>query len=73
MTIIDINTYNDNSNDNNNNNDLRELFYCRNPGDARVKIGSDREAVTSLPSPKWRCRRDPWFKIAVLREGTLQN
>ena len=31
---------------------LRELFYCRNPGDARVKVGSDREAATSpaLPS-----------------------
>ena len=26
---------------------MRELFYCRNPGDARVKVGSDREAATS--------------------------
>ena len=29
-------------------NNLRELFYCRNPGDARVKVESDRE-VASRP------------------------
>ena len=27
---------------------LRELFYDRNPGDARVKVGSERN-VASLP------------------------
>ena len=37
---------NDNVNPN-----LRELFYCRNPGDARVKVGSDREAATSPVAP----------------------
>ena len=26
---------------------LRELFYCRHPGDARVKVGSDRQAASS--------------------------
>ena len=30
---------------------LRELFYCRNPGDARVKVGSDWEAATSPIRP----------------------
>ena len=30
---------------------LRELFYCRNPGDARVKVGSDREAASSPIAP----------------------
>ena len=34
------------------NDNLRELFYCRNPGDARVKVGSDREAASSPKSPK---------------------
>ena len=29
--------------------DLRELFYDRNPGDARVKVGSERK-VASSPS-----------------------
>ena len=32
---------------NNNNNNLRKLFYLRNPCDARVKVGSDREAASS--------------------------
>ena len=30
---------------------LRELFYDRNPGDARVKVGSERQAATSPNSP----------------------
>ena len=30
--------------------DLRELFYDRNPGDARVKVGSEREVASS---PNW--------------------
>ena len=29
------------------NNNLRELFYDRNPGDARVKVGSERQAASS--------------------------
>ena len=30
---------------------LRELFYDRNPGDARVKVGSERKVVSSPPAP----------------------
>ena len=52
---------------------LRELFYNRNPGDVRVKVGSDREAATSPDAAKPRCGQDPWFQIAVMRGGTLQN
>ena len=36
---------------NDNNDNLRELFYDRNPGDARVKVGSERQAATSPASP----------------------
>ena len=39
------------NNNNNSNNNLSELFYCRNPGDARVKVGSDREAASSSSRP----------------------
>ena len=31
---------------------LRELFYDRNPGDARVKVGSERQAARSSSSQK---------------------
>ena len=31
--------------------DLRELFYDRNPGDARVKVGSERKVATSPRRP----------------------
>ena len=37
-------------------NNLRELFYDRNPGDARVKVGSERKFATSLQAPKFRRR-----------------
>ena len=40
------------SNDDNNDYDLRELFCDRNPGDARVKVGSERQAATSPASAK---------------------
>ena len=30
---------------------MRELFYDRNPGDARVKVGSERKFASSLPAP----------------------
>ena len=43
ITIIDA--------DVNTNVNLRELFYDRNPGDAHVKVGSDREAASSPISP----------------------
>ena len=53
------NNYNNNNNNNNNNknnnnnmyDDLRELFYDRNPGDARVKVGSDWEFASSPARP----------------------
>ena len=45
-------------------NDLRELFYCRNPGDARVKVGSDREAASS---PDRLTARD--VKIGIYHMG----
>ena len=46
------NSNNNNNNDNDNNNDnLRKLFYWRNPCDARVKVGSDREAASSPQAP----------------------
>ena len=32
-------------------NKLRELFYDRNPGDARVKVGSERQAASSHSRP----------------------
>ena len=33
-------------------NKLRELFYDRNPGDARVKVGSERKVATSPGAAK---------------------
>ena len=32
---------------------LRELFYDRNPGDARVKVGLDREFASSRARPSF--------------------
>ena len=32
---------------------LRELFYDRNPGDARVKVGSERQAASSPTGPSF--------------------
>ena len=34
---------------------LRELFYDRNPGDARVKVGSERKFASSPARTKFRC------------------
>ena len=42
-------------------NNLRELFYDRDPGDARVKVGSERQAATSPARAELRCRRDRLF------------
>ena len=39
--------HNDDDKNDNNNNNLRELFYDRNPGDARVKVGSERKVASS--------------------------
>ena len=52
---------------------LRELFYDRNPGDAPVKVGSDREFVSSPNSAKLRIRGDRGLLYTLLRGGTLQN
>ena len=30
---------------------MRELFYDRNPGDARVKVGSERKVASSPKAP----------------------
>ena len=58
---------------NNDDHNLRELFYDRNPGDARVKVGSDRQAASSPNSPNGCCGRDPSLMIWILSAGTLQN
>ena len=37
----------------NDRNHLRELFYDRNPGDARVKVGSERKFASSPVAPSF--------------------
>ena len=50
-----------------------ELFYDRNPGDARVKVGTERK-FASLPARTNAERRaGPGFSITILRVGALQN
>ena len=44
----------DNDGDDEDDNNLRELFYDRNPGDARVKVGSERQAERSPGTPELR-------------------
>ena len=44
---------------------LRELFYDRNPGDARVKVGSERKVV-----PR---RRGPSRGVAEIGRYSLGN
>ena len=52
---------------------LRELFYDRNPGDARVKVGSDRQAASS-PNRAMGCLGEIGYTtIGMLSAGTLQN
>ena len=51
---------------------LRELFYDRNPGDARVKVGSERQAATSPSSPNVGVDEIGYTTIWNLRGGTLQ-
>ena len=52
---------------------LRELFYCRNPGDARMKVRSDREAATSPMSPSFGLDEIGALAIQIMSAGTLQN
>ena len=51
------------------------MFYDRNPGDARVKVGSERKVATSRKRPtraEFRCRRYRGLLYTLLRGGTLQ-
>ena len=52
---------------------MRELFYDRNPGDARVKVGSDRQAASSPRAPKVAPDEIASLMIWILSAGTLQN
>ena len=52
---------------------LRELFYDRNPGDARVKVGSDRQAASRPDRPKVASVKIASLMIWILSAGTLQN
>jgi len=60
-------------NNDNDNNNLRELpalpssWGCAREG----RVGSGGRVAPQ--EAEFRCRRDPWFKIAVMRVGTLQN
>ena len=51
----------------------RELFYCRNPGDARVKVGSDREAASLPVAPKPDLDEIGTLALQIMSAGTLQN
>ena len=51
---------------------LRELFYDRNPGDARVKVGSERQAASSPNSPNVAVIEIGYTTIWNLSAGTLQ-
>ena len=52
---------------------LRELFYYRHPGDARVKVGSEREFASSPRFAKPRPDQNPGFSFTISPAGTLQN
>ena len=52
---------------------LRELFYDRNPGDARVKVGSERQAASSPMEANGCVHEIGYTTIQILRGGTLQN
>ena len=60
-----------------NHDDLRELGPATaNPGDAHVKVGSERESASSdnrAEFRKVRRRRDRGFLITLFSAGTLQN
>ena len=60
---------NNHNNNNNNNNNLRELLNERHPVDVRVKVGSERESVTSDNVAKFRCRRDRWISLSLFSAG----
>ena len=51
---------------------LRELFYDRNAGDARVKIGSERQVATSPERPWDGVNEIGYTTTWILYGGTLQ-
>ena len=51
---------------------LRELFYDRNPGDARVKVGSERQAASRRAGPTEAAAEIGYTTIWNLSAGTLQ-
>ena len=66
-------TTTNNTKNSNNNNNLRELFYDRNPGDARVKVGSERQAASSRTRPTDASVEIDSLMIWNISAGTLQN
>ena len=48
------------------------MFYDRNPGDARVKVGSERQAASSPHAPNLASVEIGYTTIANLSAGTLQ-
>ena len=48
---------------------MRELFYDRNPGDARVKVGSDRQAESSPTPPTFGLDEIGYFSRAFCPRG----
>ena len=59
----------DNNNNNNNNDNLRELpVATANPGDARVKVGSERQAASRLRR-QTGCRRDRLYNNSYFARG----
>ena len=57
-----------------NNDNLRELpVATANPGDARVKVGSERQAASSPNSPRIALDEIGYTTIWNLSAGTLQN
>ena len=54
-------------------NSLRELFYERNPGDARVKVVSERQAASSPTRPNFAVDENGRLMIWIMSAGALQN
>ena len=52
---------------------MRELFYDRNPGDARVKVGSERKVAPSPSRPNSGVDEIGTVMIWNISAGPLQN
>ena len=65
--------YDDDTNTNNKSDHFWELFYDRNPGDARVKVGSERKVASSPSRAELRCRRDRYGDDMEYIRGTPPN